>query len=82
MLPICPRCGDDLIRVHRRGVDRLVDVVVPVRRYGCPRSNCRYSALSVSPRRLAERIARSRTVLLVLAASVIALVLLRWLLAD
>lgn len=36
----CPGCGDILIRLPRRGVDRLLSVFVPVRRFRCPNFLC------------------------------------------
>lgn len=36
----CSRCGGGLIRVHRRMVDRLWSVLVPVRRFRCSRMHC------------------------------------------
>ena len=33
--PVCPRCNGPVYRVRRRFVDRLISLVVPVRRYHC-----------------------------------------------
>jgi hypothetical protein len=38
----CPKCGGALIRVHRRPLDRLQSVVLPVRRFRCDAFHCRY----------------------------------------
>jgi hypothetical protein len=43
----CPRCGGSLHRVHRLSRDRLVSLVVPVRRYRCSRRECRWSGVRV-----------------------------------
>lgn len=37
---VCPRCGSDLRRTHRRLRDRLISLYVPVRRYGCRNGDC------------------------------------------
>lgn len=34
-MPVCPRCGGSLTRVHRRPVDRLISLFMPVWRYQC-----------------------------------------------
>jgi hypothetical protein len=38
----CPKCGDALIRVHRRPLDRLQSVVLPVRRFRCAGFQCQH----------------------------------------
>lgn len=43
----CPRCGGRIHRAHRHGVDRLVNLVVPVRRYRCGGKECRWHGLRV-----------------------------------
>jgi predicted RNA-binding Zn-ribbon protein involved in translation (DUF1610 family) len=43
----CPRCGNDLIRVHRHAADRLLNLFVPVRRYRCKDGSCGWSGLRV-----------------------------------
>ncbi len=43
----CPRCGGDLHRIHRRRLDRVLDLLVPVARYRCKNSECRWSGLRV-----------------------------------
>ena len=47
----CPRCGSDLRRTHRRWRDRLVNLYLPVRRYGCNGRGCSWSGLRVAVRR-------------------------------
>lgn len=42
---LCPQCGSAIHRVHRRGLDRAVNVLVPVRRYRCDNRECRWSGL-------------------------------------
>jgi hypothetical protein len=44
---VCPHCGSDLRRVHRRPRDRLLDLFVPVRRYRCKNRDCYWSGLRV-----------------------------------
>jgi len=41
----CPRCGSALHRVHRRGLDRALNVAVPVRRYRCDNRECHWNGL-------------------------------------
>lgn len=39
----CPRCGErDLIRVHRRFIDRLLSVFVRLRRFRCAQFQCQW----------------------------------------
>lgn len=38
----CPRCNSSVVRIHRRFVDRLVNMVYPVRRYRCQSFICRW----------------------------------------
>ena len=44
---VCPGCGGRLHRVHRRPIDRLVNVIVPVVRYRCRNPECRWRGLRV-----------------------------------
>jgi hypothetical protein len=41
----CPLCGEDLQRTHRRRVDRIANLYVPVRRYRCRNHDCRWQGL-------------------------------------
>lgn len=41
----CPRCGGDLHRIHRLRRDHMLDLFVPVRRYRCKNSDCRWQGL-------------------------------------
>jgi hypothetical protein len=43
----CPACGSGLRRIHRRSLDRVVSVFVPVRRYRCRSRECRWQGLRV-----------------------------------
>lgn len=43
----CPQCGSELHRVHRRTRDRIVGLLVPVRRYGCRNASCGWRGLRV-----------------------------------
>ena len=40
----CPKCGGDFVRIHRRIPDRLLCLIVPVRRYRCSSLECQYEA--------------------------------------
>lgn len=41
----CPRCGARVVRVSRRTLDMLLNVIVPVHRYRCPHPSCRWGGL-------------------------------------
>jgi hypothetical protein len=43
----CPRCGGAIHRTHRKRLDRLVCLYVPVRRYCCSNRECRWKGLRV-----------------------------------
>jgi hypothetical protein len=43
----CPRCGGRIHRTHRHASDRLISLVVPVRRYRCMSKDCRWHGLRV-----------------------------------
>jgi len=43
----CPRCDGSLYRIHRTGIDRLINFYVPVRRYHCRADACGWSGLRV-----------------------------------
>jgi hypothetical protein len=47
----CPRCGGGVHRVHRRWGDRVVSLVVPVRRYRCSNKECRWCGIRVAASR-------------------------------
>lgn len=39
----CPKCGgNDLVRIRRRVVDRLLSIFVKLRRYRCPEPRCEW----------------------------------------
>jgi hypothetical protein len=44
----CPRCGGAIHRIHRRTVDHLLSVIVPVRRYHCANRECGWTGVKVS----------------------------------
>jgi hypothetical protein len=46
----CPRCGGDLSRIHRRWWHRLLNRVIPVRRYRCKDQACNWRGLRVRVR--------------------------------
>lgn len=39
---VCPRCKGPIYRTHRRLVDRVISVIVPVRRYRCFSVRCQW----------------------------------------
>jgi hypothetical protein len=41
-MPTCPRCRGQLLRVHRRLVDRVSSWFTPVRRYRCLSFRCQW----------------------------------------
>lgn len=43
----CPRCGSDLHRIHRRWYHRLLNLVIPSRRYGCKNPACGWRGLRI-----------------------------------
>ena len=45
---VCPHCGHTLYRVHRRRLDRLASLIVPLHRYRC--NECGWSGLHISAR--------------------------------
>ena len=51
---LCPRCGGDLRRVPRRSMDRLISILVQVRRYECRSPNCQWQG-TLRVRRAVER---------------------------
>jgi hypothetical protein len=44
---VCPECGGDLHRTHRHWPDRVVGLLVPVRRYRCKNQDCLWSGLRI-----------------------------------
>ena len=44
LIGACPDCGGDLVRVHRCAIDRLLSVLVPVRRFRC--ADCVWEGLA------------------------------------
>ena len=42
MVQSCPICGSELIRVHRRLMDRVVSIFTPVHRFRCTAAGCGY----------------------------------------
>lgn len=43
----CPKCGSDLRRIHRRGIDRLLGLFVPTRRYQCKNAQCDWQGVRI-----------------------------------
>lgn len=46
----CPKCGGNIHRKHRTTADRFISLSVPVRRYRCVNSECRWQGLRVTSR--------------------------------
>ncbi len=44
----CPRCKGNIHRVHRHMTDRLISIIVPVRRYHCTNRECGWSGIRVA----------------------------------
>jgi hypothetical protein len=51
----CPHCGGVLIRIHRRPIDRLMSLYVPVARYRCRNHECGWQGLRVRGRDMLDR---------------------------
>jgi hypothetical protein len=51
----CPKCGGAIHRTHRTGLDRLIGLYVPVRRYRCGNADCRWRGLRVGEHQGASR---------------------------
>jgi hypothetical protein len=47
----CPHCGGSLHRIRRRLRDRMVSVLVPVRRYQCKNPDCQWRGLRAGTER-------------------------------
>jgi predicted RNA-binding Zn-ribbon protein involved in translation (DUF1610 family) len=43
----CPQCGSDLHRIHRRWRHRVLNLIIPVRRYRCANQACGWQGLRV-----------------------------------
>lgn len=41
-MPLCPKCGSNLRRIHRRPVDRALSLAYPVSRFRCSNHDCRW----------------------------------------
>jgi hypothetical protein len=51
---VCPRCGEELHRIHRTPLDKLISRFVHVHRYRCANPRCRWEGVvsrSHRPRR-------------------------------
>lgn len=46
-LKTCPRCGSQVLAVHRRWFDRVISLFVPLRRYTCDEDDCGFSFVRV-----------------------------------
>jgi hypothetical protein len=47
----CPHCQGELHRVHRRTIDRVVSLYVPVARYRCRTRDCMWTGLRIKKAR-------------------------------
>jgi hypothetical protein len=52
----CPQCAGTIHRVHRRAIDRVISLYVPVRRYRCANNQCRWHGLRVGTGHGASRV--------------------------
>lgn len=41
-MPDCPECGSRLGKIHRRTVDRIRSILVPVNRFKCQNRDCEW----------------------------------------
>jgi hypothetical protein len=55
---ICPKCGGPIHRIHRKPLDRLISLYVPVRRYRCHNSGCAWRGLRVGRHHVSAHRAR------------------------
>jgi hypothetical protein len=39
-MPYCPECGGKLKHIHRRGIDRFYNALIPIKRYRCRSVQC------------------------------------------
>ena len=47
----CPKCGGELRRRHRHWPDRVLSLLVPVKRYRCKNAGCQWEGLRINRRR-------------------------------
>ena len=40
MPSMCPKCGCEVVRIHRNWIDHVIDEFVPVHRYRCSNASC------------------------------------------
>jgi len=70
---VCPKCGAAVHRAHRRPIERVVSLVVPLRRYSC--HHCGWSGVRVGIHASRVPLSRQqlavRVVLIVLALLII-----------
>ncbi len=52
----CPKCDGPIHRIHRKPLDRLISVYVPVRRYRCHQSECNWNGLRVGRHHVSARV--------------------------
>lgn len=60
-MPDCPACFTRLTRVHRRRVDRFIDLFKPILRYRC--KSCNWEGNLIDPDRIPQRKTRLRAAL-------------------
>jgi predicted RNA-binding Zn-ribbon protein involved in translation (DUF1610 family) len=67
----CPRCGHSIHRSHRRPLDRVASLVVPLQRFRC--SECGWSGLHVSSsgRPLSVALTKNTTRLALIVAALV-----------
>ena len=55
----CPKCGQELHRIHRAPGDRLIGYFLPMRRYVCRNPECGWTGLRISTSRARRRSTRT-----------------------
>jgi hypothetical protein len=58
--PACPRCRGPVDRIPRLGLDRLISLVVPLRRYRCCNFACAWEGTLRAGRDAASRYGQDR----------------------
>jgi|GEM_PF-2164483 len=79
-MPDCPACFTRLTQIHRRSVDRVIDVFKPIFRYRC--KECHWEGNLIDPDRIPQRKTRWRAALvscsfITLAAGLVLMILHR-----
>lgn len=73
-MPKCPKCGNELRRVHRSTLERALSHVYPVHRFYCKNPECGFEGRIADRARVKKRV----LLLLLLVIGILALVILRF----